>query len=114
MKIANLSRVLGRIVPRHSRLTGIIDEPVLGNSAERTGKERQEILHSLNASKDWKESGARYACAARNAHKPGSSSDSLNRRPGSHATLRDRVRRITAKAAEEATGAGADRHCRCC
>ncbi len=102
MKIADLRRVLGRIVPCHARLAGVIDEPVLGNSAERTRKEGQEILHSLDASKDWKGSGDRSeACGPRNADKPGSSNDPLNRRQGSHTALRDRVRRITAKAAEE-------------
>src|SRR5262245_9251610 len=106
MKIADLIRVLGRIVPRHPGLTGIIDEPVLGNTAERTGKESQEIFHSLDASKSWKESDAWYACAPRNADKSGSSCDSLNRRQGSHAPVRDRVHRITPKATEEATSAG--------
>src|SRR5215471_12032045 len=99
MKIADLSRFLGRIVPRHTRFTGLIDEPVLGNSAERTGKERQKVLHSLDASKGWKESDPGYACAPRNAHKPVSSSDSLNGCQRSYAPLRDRVRRIAAKAA---------------
>src|SRR5205807_2538358 len=53
-----------------------------------------------------KESSAWYARAPRNTHKPGSSNDSLNRCQGSHTALGDRVRRITAKAAEEATSAG--------
>src|SRR5262249_20055056 len=78
------------------------------NSAQRTRKEGQEILHSLDASKDWKESGPRYACAPRNAHKSGSSNDSCDRRQRSYTPLGDWVRGITAKAAEEATSTRRD------
>src|SRR5262249_39089981 len=90
----------------NARLTCVVDEPVLRNAAKRTGKERQEILHSLNTPKRWKESGTRYSCAAGNADKAWSISNSLNRCSGSHAPCGDRVRRITAKASEEAARAG--------
>src|SRR5262245_54702286 len=96
MEIANLKRVRLRIVPRNACLSGLIDEPVLRNSAERPGKERHKILHPLNTA-----AACQKCRKGREADEPRSPKDSLNRRPESCAAICYRVRRTAHETKEK-------------